>query len=94
VDFPVAGIDWLDKLEESVLLLNFSSGVSYRPYRFLQLCASFHTIWTEFQMGDFDPAAVDYDNTDILPLIREIQNFPAMDLNTRRNISIFRPSMC
>ena len=65
-DFPIAGIDWLDKLEESAVLLNFSSGVSYRPYRFLQICASFHTIWTEFQIGSFDPTAADYDNTDLL----------------------------
>ncbi len=66
VDFPVAGIDWLDKLKESAALLDFSSGVSYRPYRFLQLCASLHSVWTEFQMGEFDPSAADYDNTDLL----------------------------
>lgn len=84
VDFPVAGIDWLDKLEESALLFNLSSGVSYRPYRFLQLCASFHSAWTEFKMGKFDPAAADYDNawvlTDYINIPANAGDFPTYGL--------------
>ena len=62
-DFPLAGIPYADTFEAFPLLLHTGAGVSYRPWRFLQLSASMNVTWSEFQYGQFDPGSGEYDNT-------------------------------
>jgi TolB-like protein len=62
-DFPFSGVPRLEDLEEFPSLVHAAVGFSYRPRRFLQLVASMNVTWTEFQYGEFDPTAPDYDNT-------------------------------
>ena len=66
-DFPVSGIPRSDEFEAFPILLHSGFGVSYRPWRFLQIAGSMNITWTEFQYGDFDPApTTGYKNTNWL----------------------------
>jgi TolB-like protein len=65
-DIPVSGIPRSDKFEAFPALVHAGFGVSYRPWRFLQIASSMNVTWTEFQYGKFDPTSADYNNTDWL----------------------------
>lgn len=62
-DIPFSGIPRSDTFEEFPFLLHTGVGVSYRPWRFLQIAASMNVTWTEFQYGEFDPEDPEYGNT-------------------------------
>jgi TolB-like protein len=61
-DFPVSGIPRSDSFEAFPILVHSGFGVSYRPWRFLQIVGSMNITWSEFQYGQFDPASSEYDN--------------------------------
>jgi TolB-like protein len=61
-DFPVGGIPRSDDFEKFPALLHTGFGISYRPWRFLQIVSSMNVTWTEFQYGKFDPRSSAYDN--------------------------------
>jgi hypothetical protein len=63
MDWAVLGIDWKNRLQHTPGLIRFTTGVSYRLLRWIQISAGFNTGWTEFQFGQFDPAAPDYQNS-------------------------------
>jgi hypothetical protein len=63
VDLPFIGIPRSDDFEEFPVLVHSGVGVSYRPWRFLQIAASMNVTWTEFRYGEFDPADPEYANT-------------------------------
>ena len=63
-DIPFSGIPRAEKFEGFPLLVHAGTGVSYRPWRFLQIAASMNITWTELQYGEFDPAPTSgYANT-------------------------------
>jgi hypothetical protein len=66
VDFPAGGIPRSDTLGGVPTLIHTGAGVSYRPWRFLQIVSSLNVTWSEFQYGQFDPTSGEYDNTDWL----------------------------
>lgn len=75
-DIAVSGVPRSEKLEGFPLLIHAGTGVSYRPWRSLQIAASMNVTWTELQYGEFDPADPEYGNTNwlndyyyILPLV-------------------------
>ena len=74
-DFPLAGIPRSETFEAFPLLLHTGAGVSYRPWRFLQLSASMNVTWSEFQYGEFDPRSADYANT---PWLTNYYNIPLL----------------
>ena len=65
-DIPFSGIPRAEKFEGFPLLVHAGTGVSYRPWRFLQIAASMNITWTELQYGEFDPTSTEYGNTDWL----------------------------
>jgi TolB-like protein len=71
-EFLIQGVP--SHVESLPALANLSAGVFYRPWNFLQLSFATHTIWTEFQFGDFDPTASDYHNSSILSTYYGISN--------------------
>jgi TolB-like protein len=62
-DMHISGIPRFDRLEAFPLFMHFGVGVTYRPWRFLQIAGSMNVTWTDMQYGTFDPADPDYDNT-------------------------------
>jgi len=63
IDIPIGGIPRMDYYESFPTLIHTGAGVSYRPWRFLQISASMNVTWTELQYGAFDPTSADYKNT-------------------------------
>jgi TolB-like protein len=65
-DIPFSGIPRSDTFEKFPSLFHTGIGVSYRPWRFLQIAASMNVSWTEFQYGEFDPRSSEYQNADLV----------------------------
>jgi TolB-like protein len=65
-DLPFSGIPRSDTFEKFPSLLHTGVGVSYRPWRFLQIAASMNVTWSEFRYGEFDPRSSEYQNADLV----------------------------
>ena len=74
-DIPFSGIPRSDKFEAFPTLAHAGVGVSYRPWRFLQIAATMNFTWGEFQYGEFNPADPEYDNSDLVEAYFE-SHFP------------------
>lgn len=62
----LSGMPSQEHIKENLMMLNLGSGVSYRPWDFLQVCAAFHNTWGSYPLGEFDPSEDDYDNSELV----------------------------
>jgi TolB-like protein len=84
-DIPFSGIPRSDKFEAFPSLLHTGIGVSYRPWRFLQIAATMNFTWGEFQYGEFNPRSSEYQNADLVEAYFELYslgdtNFPSYSI--------------